>query len=210
MAELSTFRLLAVASTLVVIGTIGFHNIEGMIADDAGGNHLVNAFYCSAITLTTVGYGDICPSDELTHLGKSFIVMLSFCGLGMFCGPIMDFSASWKDRIPGGVLGPGLFALAFGTSLFMQIEEMEWNSAVYFAIITGTTVGYGDIGPKTDHGRLATALFAILAVNVIGGMLEPAKRHLSELCMETPTTGIKARKPVEETKQQEKIEKKKK
>mmetsp|Transcript_8271 Transcript_8271/g.13373 ORF Transcript_8271/g.13373 Transcript_8271/m.13373 type:complete len:160 (+) Transcript_8271:47-526(+) len=158
MADLSTSRLLAVATTLIVIGTIGFHSIKGMIDEDAGGNHLVNAFYCSAMTLTTVGYGDICPSDKMTHIGKLFIVALSFCGLGMFCGPVMDFSASWKERIPGGVVGPGIFALVFGTSLFMQIEDMEWHSAVYFAIITGTTVGYGDLGPKTDYGRFTTAL----------------------------------------------------
>ena len=110
------------------------------------------------LCMYSVGYGDICPSDKMTHIGKLFIVALSFCGLGMFCGPVMDFSASWKERIPGGVVGPGLFALVFGTSLFMQIEDMEWHSAVYFAIITGTTVGYGDLGPKTDYGRFTTAL----------------------------------------------------
>ena len=50
----------------------------------------------------------------------------------------MDFSASWKDRIPGGVIGPGLFALGFGTLLFMHIEEMAWQEAVYFTFITGS------------------------------------------------------------------------
>ncbi|KAL7537575.1 hypothetical protein ACHAWF_005820 [Thalassiosira exigua] len=157
MTDLSSHRLLAVATGLLAVGTIGFHCIDGMIAKDAGGTHWINAFYCSAITLTTVGYGDICPSDDISHLGRVFIVALSFCGLGMFCGPIMDFSASWKERIPGGVLGPGLFALGFGVLLFTKIEGMEWQSAVYFTVITGTTVGYGDLGPRTDYGRLATA-----------------------------------------------------
>ena len=39
---------------------------------------------------------------------------------------------------------------------------------------------------------------AILAVNVIGGMLEPAKSYLSELCIEQariPTNQIKTEKP---------------
>mmetsp|Transcript_5212 Transcript_5212/g.9563 ORF Transcript_5212/g.9563 Transcript_5212/m.9563 type:complete len:127 (+) Transcript_5212:3-383(+) len=104
----------------------------------------------------------------------------------MFCGPIMDFSASWKERLPGGVVGPGCFAILFGTYIFMRIEEMEWHSAVYFLIVTGTTLGYGDLEPKTNHGRIATALFALLAVNVIGGMLEPAKWYLSKLCTAPP------------------------
>ena len=53
MADLSPYRLMAVALILLATGTIGFHYIEGMIADDAGGSPWINAFYCSAITLTT-------------------------------------------------------------------------------------------------------------------------------------------------------------
>ena len=53
MADLSPYRLMAVESMLLAMGTIGFHYIEGMIADDAGGSPWINAFYCSAITLTT-------------------------------------------------------------------------------------------------------------------------------------------------------------
>lgn len=105
----------------------------------------------------SVGYGDICPGDDISHFGRLFIATLSFCGMGVFCGPIMDLAASWEGRIPGGALGPGCFALVLGSSLFAQIEGMEWHSALYFAFITGTTVGYGDLSPKTDTGRLATA-----------------------------------------------------
>ena len=76
----------------------------------------------------------------------------------MICGPVLEFSASWKERIPGGVLGPGMFALGCGTLLFMQIEDMEWQSAIYFAFVSGTTIGYGDVTPKTDRGRVAAAL----------------------------------------------------
>jgi hypothetical protein len=105
----------------------------------------------------SVGYGDICPSNKLSHLGRVFIVSLSFCGLGMFCGPVMDFASSWTKRIPGGVLGPGVCALAMGMSLFMMIEDMPAFHAAYLTIITGTTVGYGDLSASTDSGRLATA-----------------------------------------------------
>ena len=105
-----------------------------------------------------VGYGDICPG-EMSTFGKLFIITLSLCGLGFFCGPIMDYSSSWKDRIQGGAI-PALFALVFGTLLFQEVIEdiNDWHTALYFALITGTTVGYGDISPNTDIGRLSTAL----------------------------------------------------
>lgn len=53
MAELSTSRLLTVAASLLVIGTLGFYHLDGMIVDDAEGDRWVNAFYCCVMTLTT-------------------------------------------------------------------------------------------------------------------------------------------------------------
>ena len=71
----------------------------------------------------------------------------------------MDYSSSWKDRIQGGAVGP-VFALVFGTLLFQEVIEdiNDWHTSLYFTLITGTTVGYGDISPNTDIGRLSTAL----------------------------------------------------
>lgn len=46
-------RLLAVAVTLLCIGTTGFYYLPGMLKEDAEGSRLVNAFYCTVMTLTT-------------------------------------------------------------------------------------------------------------------------------------------------------------
>jgi hypothetical protein len=54
-------------------------------------------------------------------------------------------------------MGPGVCALGMGMSLFMLIEDMPAFDAAYLTIITGTTVGYGDLSASTDSGRLATA-----------------------------------------------------
>jgi hypothetical protein len=50
---LSPYRVIALGSGLLAIGTLGFYSIPGMIADSAEGSRVVNAFYCAAITLTT-------------------------------------------------------------------------------------------------------------------------------------------------------------
>lgn len=117
----------------------------------------MNSFLAVPLFTGSVGYGDICPSQKLSNLGRMFIVFLSLCGLGMFCGPVMVFASSWTRNLPGGALLPGLGALVLGMMLFTQIEDMEMSKAAYLTFITGTSIGYGDLGPSTDMGRLSTA-----------------------------------------------------
>ena len=153
-ANLSTSRLLAAATTLISIWTIHFHFIDGKIIEDAGWNHLINTFYYSVITLTTrvisnlvlssihyfcsehhilyfvhwahrFGYGDICPSDDITHFGRLFVAILSFYWVGLFCGPIMDFAASWEDQIPGGVMTGMLYTFICNTAI-----HADWGYGV--------------------------------------------------------------------------------
>ncbi|MES1910174.1 MAG: hypothetical protein MHM6MM_002821 [Cercozoa sp. M6MM] len=46
-------------------------------------------------------------------------------------------------------------------ALFVWTEEWGYFTSIYFTIITMTTVGYGDVSPKTSSGRWV-AIFAIL------------------------------------------------
>ena len=48
-------------------------------------------------------------------------------------------------------------------------------------MITGTTIGYGDVYPTTDNGKIAAALYAVIAVNVVGSLLVPCATFLTEL-----------------------------
>ena len=49
----SPLRVTVLGIVLLSIGTIGFYHLPGMISNDAKGSRLVNAIYCTIITLTT-------------------------------------------------------------------------------------------------------------------------------------------------------------
>ena len=66
------FILLVTVLQLIVVGVLFYHFYEGMA--------LIDAYYFTVITLTTVGYGDITPT---TTIGKIFTTFYVFFGIGI-------------------------------------------------------------------------------------------------------------------------------
>jgi len=56
-----------------------------------------------------------------------------------------------------------LLALLLSTGIigFMLIENMSLTDAIYFSLVTMATVGYGDIHPQTDMGKILTLIIII-------------------------------------------------
>lgn len=71
-------ELLAIFILLLLcwgVGAVFYHVVEGL--------SYVDAIYFTAMTLTTVGYGDIAP---VTDAGKIFTAVYVFIGIGSFLG----------------------------------------------------------------------------------------------------------------------------
>jgi voltage-gated potassium channel len=75
-----------VAFTLLS-GTLFYRTVEGW--------SIVDAFYFSATTLTTVGLGDLAPD---TKFGKLFTVVYIFAGLGLIAGFINTVTQETLSR----------------------------------------------------------------------------------------------------------------
>ena len=54
-----------------------------------------------------------------------------------------------------------------GTLGFMKLLDLSFAEAIYYNIVTMSTVGYGDIHPKTPQGQL----FAVFLIMMGGGQL---------------------------------------
>jgi hypothetical protein len=71
-------------------------------------------------------------------VGKIFLLVFSFIGLGMFCGPCVQLASSWRYHIPGGLPALGSFTIGLGVTIFMNLEGLDHFESVYASIITGT------------------------------------------------------------------------
>jgi voltage-gated potassium channel len=56
-----------------------------------------------------------------------------------------------------------------GVVFYMNVEHWSFINAAYFCVVTLGTVGYGDITPTTDLGKLFTAAYIVVGLGVIGG-----------------------------------------
>ncbi len=67
-----------------------------------------------------------------------------------------------------------LVIIVFGTIAFRAIEGVTLTEAFYFIVVTIATVGYGDIHPVTDAGRLLTIILIVLGVGTFLGVVANA------------------------------------
>eukprot|EP00946_MAST-07B_sp_MAST-7B-sp1_P003814 g3814.t1 len=53
------------------------------------------------------------------------------------------------------------------SAVYPEVKFVTSVDAVYFAVCTFTTVGYGDVVPQTQAGRLFTVVYALLGVAIV-------------------------------------------
>lgn len=58
--------------------------------------------------------------------------------------------------------------LLIGTGFYTVVEHWHPLDAAYFSIVTLATVGYGDLTPRTDLGKLFTMVYIVAGLGVLG------------------------------------------
>jgi len=67
-----------------------------------------------------------------------------------------------------------------GALVFAGVEKIPIGEAVYFAFITGLTVGYGDVIPTTTVGRIISVFLAFVGILFTGLVIAGAVHALRE------------------------------
>lgn len=78
--------------------------------------------------------------------------------------------AGWALRRDSQVTSLALLALIAvisGTGFYSIVEGLRFVDALYFSVVTLTTVGYGDLAPETDAGKLFTAVYVLVGVGIV-------------------------------------------
>ncbi|MHC4874318.1 MAG: potassium channel family protein, partial [Planctomycetota bacterium] len=63
-----------------------------------------------------------------------------------------------------------LGVLLFGTCGYVLIEDWSFIDSFYMSVITVTTVGYGEINPLSEQGRMFTVVLILSGFGVVAMM----------------------------------------
>jgi hypothetical protein len=84
----------------------------------------------------------------------------------------------FKQPETRGLLGVATLIVVVGILFYMRVEHWTLVDAFYFCVVTMATVGYGDITPTTDVGKIFTTVYIIVGLSILGGFFATAGRLL--------------------------------
>ena len=66
------------------------------------------------------------------------------------------------------------------SGMYCISENTRFSTAIWWAITTATTVGYGDIAPTTPVGRVAAVLLMLVGIGLIGVITSSITDYFSQ------------------------------
>lgn len=76
-----------------------------------------------------------------------------------------------------------LLLIVAGAGLITYTEQLSFGEALYFAFVTGLTVGYGDIAAVTAVGRMISIFLGIIGI-MFTGLVVAVAVHSVQIAMQ--------------------------
>lgn len=73
-----------------------------------------------------------------------------------------------------------VMVILIGTWFYHHFEHWRYLDAMYFSVTTLTTVGLGDISPKTDIGKIFTMVYIVMGMGIILGFVNAIAHHINK------------------------------
>lgn len=69
--------------------------------------------------------------------------------------------------------------ILLGAAIYSLAEKASYGNSIWWAIVTATTVGYGDISPTTTLGRIAAVILMFNGIGLIGALTGAITSYLA-------------------------------
>jgi len=89
----------------------------------------------------------------------------------------IKFKIFYKLLMPVGML---LLTILMGTAGYMVIEHFDFLSALYMTVTTVSTVGYGEVKPLTETGRIFTIILILVNLGLFTYFITLLTRFFSD------------------------------
>ena len=81
-----------------------------------------------------------------------------------------------------------LYLLA-GTTVFSLLEGWSYPDSLYFSMVTLSTVGYGDLVPKTPYAKAVCCIFILIGVSLVSASMGAVLGRMAGSSSARPTSG---------------------
>jgi voltage-gated potassium channel len=86
-----------------------------------------------------------------------------------------------RNQQTRGILLLATTYIFLGALAYSYIEGWPLDDAVYFTVVMLTTIGFGDLAPVTDVGRLFTIVYVILGLGILSAFIGAVVDAYAEL-----------------------------
>lgn len=73
---------------------------------------------------------------------------------------------AWEDQEFRALVGLMIIMTCSGAIFYAQHEGWSYIDALYFCVMTMSTIGYGDLTPTTDVSKIFTIIYAFITIGL--------------------------------------------